>query len=90
MIKQGLVSDKCVSSALVDMYGKRSCTSEMSQVFDQMDHMDVGYCNAFIFGLSRNGQVESSLRLFMQLKDQGLKQAKRSQQSVFFIIYNLL
>ncbi|KAL6317378.1 hypothetical protein AAG906_030131 [Vitis piasezkii] len=73
VIKQGLVSDKCVSSALIDMYGKCSCTSEMSQVFDQMDHMDVGSCNAFIFGLSRNGQVESSLRLFRQLKDQGME-----------------
>ena len=72
-IKQGLGSDKCVSSALIDMYGKCSCTSDMSQVFDEMDHMDVGSCNALISGLSRNGHVESSLKLFRQFKDQGME-----------------
>lgn len=73
VIKQGFRSDKCVTSALIDMYGKCSCTSEMSRVLYDMDHLDVGSCNALISGLSRNGEVETSLREFRQFKDQGME-----------------
>ncbi|KAJ4837718.1 hypothetical protein Tsubulata_032592 [Turnera subulata] len=56
-IKLGFAQDKCVVSALVDMYGKCACAVEMSRVFEDMDEKDVGVCNALITGLSRNGLV---------------------------------
>ncbi|BFG17582.1 hypothetical protein CerSpe_038560 [Prunus speciosa] len=73
VVKQGLGSDKCVVSALIDMYGKRACSFEMSQVFHEMDQMDVGACNALVTGLSRNGLVDNALEVFRQFKDRGME-----------------
>ncbi|KAL3603330.1 hypothetical protein D5086_004189, partial [Populus alba] len=41
VIKQGLGPDKFVVSALIDMYGKCACASEMSGVFNEMDEVDL-------------------------------------------------
>ncbi|KAM7521252.1 hypothetical protein LguiB_020214 [Lonicera macranthoides] len=73
VVKQGLGLDKCVLSALIDMYGKCSCTSEMSLVFDEMDQTDIGACNAFLAGLSRNGLTGEVLRVFKQFQGQGIE-----------------
>ncbi|XP_057974278.1 pentatricopeptide repeat-containing protein At1g20230 isoform X2 [Malania oleifera] len=73
VIKQGLALDKCVVSALIDMYGKCACTSEMLPVFDEMKEMDVGSCNALVAGLSRNGLVEDAIRVFAQFKGQDVE-----------------
>ena len=73
VIKQGFNSDKCVVTALIDMYGKCACTLEMSQVFHEINVMDIGACNAFITGLSRNGQVNNALEVFRQFKGQGME-----------------
>ncbi|CAL8098845.1 unnamed protein product [Prunus armeniaca] len=73
VVKQGLGSDKCVVSALIDLYGKCACSFEMSQVFHEMDQMDVGACNALVTGLSRNGLVDNALEVFRQFKDQGME-----------------
>lgn len=71
VIKQGLVLDKWVFSALIDMYGKCSCASEMSRVFDEMVELDVGACNALITGFSRNGLTDEALSMFEKLKGEG-------------------
>ncbi|KAM0972676.1 hypothetical protein ACFX13_016361 [Malus domestica] len=70
VIKQGLVSDKCVVSALIDVYGKCACAFEMSRFYDEMDQTDVGACNALVTGLSRNGLVDNALEMFQQFKGQ--------------------
>ncbi|KAJ6336314.1 hypothetical protein OIU78_012833 [Salix suchowensis] len=72
VIKQGLGPDKFVVSALIDMYGKCACASEMSGVFDEMDEVDVGACNALVTGLSRNGLVDNALEVFRQFKGMDL------------------
>ncbi|KAF2312335.1 hypothetical protein GH714_034290 [Hevea brasiliensis] len=72
-IKMGIGQDKCVVSALIDMYGKCACTLEMSEVFDEMCQMDVGACNALVMGLSRNGLVDNALKVFRQFKGQGIE-----------------
>ena len=78
VIKQGLMLDKCVDSALIDMYEKCSCTFERSQVFDQVDHMDVGSCNAFIEVIQAiEGPRAETIK-------------KKSTKWIFFIIPNLL
>ncbi|KAF9686715.1 hypothetical protein SADUNF_Sadunf02G0018200 [Salix dunnii] len=70
--KQGLGPDKFVVSALIDMYGKCACASEMSGVFNEMDEVDVGACNALVTGLSRNGLVDNALEVFRQFKGMDL------------------
>ncbi|KAI8003066.1 Pentatricopeptide repeat-containing protein [Camellia lanceoleosa] len=67
-VKQGIELDKCVVSALIDMYGKCACSSAMSQVFDEMDQLDLGVCNALVAGLSRNGLADEALMVFKQFK----------------------
>ncbi|KAI4354681.1 hypothetical protein L6164_003528 [Bauhinia variegata] len=73
VIKQGLGLDKFVASALLDMYGKCARALDMSQVFDEVDQMEIGSCNAFLTGLSRNGLVDTALVVFRQFKAQGLE-----------------
>ncbi|KAI8556988.1 hypothetical protein RHMOL_Rhmol05G0298900 [Rhododendron molle] len=72
VIKMGTVLDKCIVSSLIDMYGKCGCSSQMSQVFDEMEALDVGACSALVSGLSRNGLVEEALMVFRQFKDEGV------------------
>ncbi|KAB1203618.1 hypothetical protein CJ030_MR8G000665 [Morella rubra] len=73
VIKKGFVPDKFVVSALIDMYGKCTCVVEMSQVFNEMDQMDIGACNALVTGLSRNGHADDALELFRDFKGQGME-----------------
>lgn len=73
VIKQGLGSDKWILSALIDMYGKCSCTFEMSRVFNEMGDVDLGACNALIAGFSRNGLVDEALSVFKNFKGQGME-----------------
>lgn len=73
LVKKGLGSDKCIVSALIDMYGKRACAAEMSQVFDEMDQLDIGACNALVTGLSRNGLVDDAMEIFRTFKAQGME-----------------
>jgi pentatricopeptide repeat protein len=73
VIKQGFDSDKCVVTALIDMYGKCACRLEMSQVFYEINQMDIGACNALITGLSRNGHVNDALEVFRKFKGQGME-----------------
>lgn len=72
VIKQGIGSDKCVVSALIDMYGKCACSAEMSQVFDEMEQLDVGACNALVAGLSRNALGDTALRVFREFMGKGI------------------
>ncbi|XP_042485748.1 pentatricopeptide repeat-containing protein At1g20230-like [Macadamia integrifolia] len=73
VIKQGLGSDKCVVSALLDMYGKCGCTLEMMLAFNEVAQMNLGSCNALVAGLARNGLVEDALSVFRQFKDQRIE-----------------
>ncbi|KAF3457510.1 hypothetical protein FNV43_RR02168 [Rhamnella rubrinervis] len=73
VVKQGLEPDKYTVTALINMYGKCACTLEMSQVFNELDQMDVGACNALVTGLSRNGLVDNAIEIFRRFKNQGLE-----------------
>ncbi|KAL5562615.1 hypothetical protein UlMin_032362 [Ulmus minor] len=73
VVKQGLGSNNCVVSALIDLYGKCARPVEMSRFFEELDQMDIGAFNAFVTGLSRNGLVENALKVFRKFKGQGLE-----------------
>ena len=72
VIKEGINSDKCVVSALIDMFGKCACNSKISRVFEEMEQLDIGACNALVTGLSRNGLVDEALTVFRQFKGKGM------------------
>ncbi|KAH6759282.1 Pentatricopeptide repeat superfamily protein [Perilla frutescens var. frutescens] len=73
VIKTGFGVDKCIVSALIDMYSKCGCPQDMLQVFEDMDKVDVGACNAFIAGLARHGLVDKALQMFKELMAQGME-----------------
>ncbi|XP_049370835.1 pentatricopeptide repeat-containing protein At1g20230 [Solanum verrucosum] len=68
VIKMGFESDNCIISALIDMYGKCRCTSEMSRVFEGAEEIDLGGFNALVAGLSRNGLVDEAFKVFKKFK----------------------
>lgn len=72
-IKYGFDSDNCVVSALINMYGKFRVTEEMSKVFDEVSHVDVGSCNALVAGLARNGLVSEALIRFRRFQELGIE-----------------
>ncbi|KAF6170107.1 hypothetical protein GIB67_025796 [Kingdonia uniflora] len=73
VLKMGIGDDKCVLSALIDMYGKCGCTNEILNVFEGMGTMDVGSCNALLTALSRNGLVDKALEVFRDFEKQGVE-----------------
>ncbi|PKA60402.1 Pentatricopeptide repeat-containing protein [Apostasia shenzhenica] len=72
-IKCGFEEDECVSSALIDMYGKCRITEEMIKVFDEMRHRDIGTCNALVAGLARNGLVGEALMRFKRFQKESVE-----------------
>ncbi|EOA39739.1 hypothetical protein CARUB_v10008385mg [Capsella rubella] len=70
VIKQGLLKDKCVISAMLDMYGKSGHVYGIIKLFDEFEMMETGVCNAYITGLSRNGLVDKALEMFELFKEQ--------------------
>ncbi|CAI9117026.1 OLC1v1018337C1 [Oldenlandia corymbosa var. corymbosa] len=73
VIKLGFRSDKYVVSSLLDMYGKCGCASDIIPVFEEIDHKDVGACNALIASLSRAGMVAEAVKTFKQCQEQGIE-----------------
>ncbi|EPS74339.1 hypothetical protein M569_00411 [Genlisea aurea] len=73
VIKIGFAGDKCIVSALIDMYGKLGNASEILLVFEDMHQLDVVVCNALISGLSRHGLVDESLSMFEKLRSSGIE-----------------
>ncbi|KAF3611579.1 hypothetical protein DY000_02047085 [Brassica cretica] len=72
-IKQGLLKDKCVISAMIDMYGKSGHVYGIIELFEQFELMETGVCNACITGLSRNGLVDKALEMFALFKEQKME-----------------
>ncbi|KAK6925678.1 DYW domain [Dillenia turbinata] len=73
VIKEGFGWDKCVVSALLDMYGRCASVRAMLRVFDEVGPNDVVSCNALITGLARNGLADYALRVFKQFKGQAVE-----------------
>ncbi|KAL3818099.1 hypothetical protein ACJIZ3_004004 [Penstemon smallii] len=67
VMKMGFYVDKCIVSALIDMYGKCQCPLDMTRVFEETGQVDIGACNALIAGLSRHGLVDEALKVFREL-----------------------
>ncbi|XP_051124330.1 pentatricopeptide repeat-containing protein At1g20230 isoform X1 [Andrographis paniculata] len=73
VIKTGFSVDKCVVSALINMYSKCGFALDMSRVCEDTGKVDVAACNALIAGLTRHGLVDKALGVFKEMKDQGME-----------------
>eukprot|EP01018_Ginkgo_biloba_P000403 Gb_07442 [translate_table: standard] len=72
VIKIGNMSDVCVGSALVDMYGKCGSIGDASLAFKQMPEPDVISWTAIIAGYAQHGHGEEALKFFCKMQRAGM------------------
>ncbi|XP_058073222.1 pentatricopeptide repeat-containing protein At1g03540 [Magnolia sinica] len=71
VVTAGICSNVVVESSLVDMYGKCKSVEDSRQVFDRMTMKNsVSWC-ALLGGYCQNGNYESVLGLFREMKKEG-------------------
>eukprot|EP01018_Ginkgo_biloba_P003034 Gb_26694 [translate_table: standard] len=73
IIKSGVESDVFVGSALVDTYTKCRSVEDARHMFDIMPRENVLSWNSMIAGYSQNGHDEEALKIFRQMKHEGIK-----------------
>lgn len=73
LCKAGLDTEKCIESALVDMYAKCGSVSEAEKVFERISNPDTVSWTAMISGYAQHGLSEDALRLFRKMEHQGMK-----------------
>ncbi|KAJ9545829.1 hypothetical protein OSB04_025536 [Centaurea solstitialis] len=71
--KAGWDTDKCIESALIDMYAKCGCITEANMVFDAIPKPDVVSWTAVISAYSQHGDVVNALRLFNKMQQLGVE-----------------
>ncbi|KAH9297554.1 hypothetical protein KI387_029236 [Taxus chinensis] len=67
LIKNGLMLNVVVVSALVDMYAKCGSIRKARELFDKMSQRDAVSWNAMIGGYAQNGALDEALRLFKEM-----------------------
>ncbi|CAN1166456.1 Pentatricopeptide repeat-containing protein At3g57430, chloroplastic [Linum perenne] len=76
-IRNALVSNVAVGSALVDMYAKCGCLNLSKRVFDEMPNRNIVTWNVIIMAYGMHGKGEEALQLFQDMvswaKDEGVK-----------------
>eukprot|EP01018_Ginkgo_biloba_P013623 Gb_08394 [translate_table: standard] len=72
-IKTGLESDVFVGSALLDMYAKCGSIQDAQNVFGKITARDAISWNAMIAGYAHHGLGKEVLRVFKQMKREGMK-----------------
>ncbi|XP_044478722.1 pentatricopeptide repeat-containing protein At5g27110-like [Mangifera indica] len=72
-MKDGIVFDSYVGSALVDMYGKCGCLEMARDVFEQIPVKSVVTWNAMIAGYGAKGDSKSCIQLFRRMNEEGVK-----------------
>ncbi|KAK7392987.1 hypothetical protein VNO78_21437 [Psophocarpus tetragonolobus] len=72
-VKSGLVHHVCVGTCLLDMYMKTGNVRNGRRVFDEMGHKDVVSWTAVISGYLLNGGTVEALKVFSQMKREGVK-----------------
>ncbi|KAL6284632.1 hypothetical protein ACE6H2_015561 [Prunus campanulata] len=71
LIKDQLVLDSFVTSALVDMYGKCGCLDMAKEVFEQIPIKNVVAWNSMIAAYSVTGDSISCIQLFRRMNHEG-------------------
>ncbi|KAL6326388.1 hypothetical protein AAG906_008250 [Vitis piasezkii] len=73
LCKAGLDTEKCIESALIDMYAKCGSITEAGKVFDKISNPDIVSWTAIISGYAQHGLVEDALQLFRRMELSGIK-----------------
>ncbi|XP_057817579.1 pentatricopeptide repeat-containing protein At1g20230 [Cryptomeria japonica] len=73
VVKSHLESNLTVGNALIDMYTKCGSVEYARRVFEKMVHRDVISWNAIIGGYRMHGHGEEALRLFDDMRRQGVR-----------------
>ncbi|KAH9678619.1 DYW deaminase domain-containing protein [Citrus sinensis] len=71
--KTGLDTDKCIESALLDMYAKCGNISEAAMIFKRISNPDTVSWTAIISGYAQHGLSENALQLFRRMEQLGVK-----------------
>lgn len=72
-LKEDLVRDPFVGSAVVDMYAKCGCIEQAEQTFEDLAEKDLVSWTVMIAGYGINGQGKAAVKLFEQMQNEGLK-----------------
>ncbi|TQE01886.1 hypothetical protein C1H46_012510 [Malus baccata] len=75
LIKNRLILDSVVCSAVVDMYGKCGCLDMAKEVFEQIPIKNVISWNFMITAYSVTGDSRSCIQLFRRMNDEGTSPA---------------
>ena len=73
LCKAGLDTEKCVESALIDMYAKCGSITEAEKVFDKISNPDIVSWTAIISGYAQHGLVKDALQHFSRMEQSGIK-----------------
>ncbi|KAF3594901.1 hypothetical protein DY000_02026359 [Brassica cretica] len=68
-LKTGFATDKCVESALIDMYAKCGSVRDAIKVFESLKDPDVVSWTAMISGYAQHGMAKDALRLFRRMEE---------------------
>lgn len=72
VLRNNLVMNRFVGSALVDMYSKCGCVNLAYQLFDKLPERDTFCYNAMIGGFAAHGHGHHALELYKKMKFEGL------------------
>ncbi|KAG6679582.1 hypothetical protein I3842_14G139300 [Carya illinoinensis] len=84
LCKAGLDTDKCIESALIDMYAKCGNIIDASKVFERVSNPDTITWTAIISGYAQHGLVEDALQLFRRMEASGMRANAVTLLSVLF------
>ncbi|KAM1595253.1 hypothetical protein PS2_001532 [Malus domestica] len=73
LCKVGLDTEKCIESALVDMYAKCGNIAEAQEVYERISEPDTVSWTAIISGHAQHGLVEDALELLKRMVQMGVK-----------------
>lgn len=81
-VKYGCESDACVSTCLINMYGKCGSIGDAQNVFDVLVDRDVVSWTAILSAYVKQGEVGKALQLYDQMLEEGVAPDHRTFVSV--------
>lgn len=72
ILRKGFELNPILSTAIVDLYSKCGAVKQATFVFDRMEERNVITWTAMLVGLTQNGHAEEALKLFCQMRKEGV------------------
>lgn len=82
--KARMDSERCIESALIDMYAKCGSITDASRVFARMHTPDIVSWTSIISGYALHGLIEQAIKLFKETEQQGIRPNSVTFLSVLF------